>query len=87
MFFEGHGVRGSLMLSWTTVDSIWLSGLGGMPITLFEESKLHPSFETYASNSDPDNIESHLNAISKQGMKITNPASQDKTRVSRFLSV
>ena len=41
------------MFSWTTVDSIWLSGFGGIETTPVEASRDHPSFSTYADNSSP----------------------------------
>ena len=41
------------MFSWTTVDSIWLSGFGGMLTTPVASFAVHPSFSTYALSSGP----------------------------------
>ncbi len=52
---EEH-VRGSLMLSCTTVASIWLSGLGGMLMTVPDASNVQPNFSTKATTSGPTKI-------------------------------
>ena len=41
------------MFSCTTVDSIWLSGFGGMLTTPVDASSVQPNFSTYAVKSSP----------------------------------
>lgn len=53
---HGH-IRDSWMFSCTTVDSILLSGLGGMAMTPVEASTAQPSFVAYSSSSAP--VKSH----------------------------
>lgn len=55
---DKRDVRGSWMFSWTTVDSIWLSGFGGMATSPVDSSSVQPSFSTYAFRSGPGNANS-----------------------------
>ena len=46
-------IRDNWMFSCTTVDSIWLSGFGGMETIPDEASRVQPSFATHAASSSP----------------------------------